>query len=77
VLRGPKGYTRGVPDTPEQMQEKLDDLGETIDAARRQAEQDDLLPGPEPEPLFQQWGVAPEDYEPNDEPDDPDEDPDA
>jgi hypothetical protein len=50
-----------VPDTPEQMQEKLDELGETIDAARRQAEQDDLLGGPESEPLFEDLGLAPTD----------------
>jgi hypothetical protein len=30
---------------PEEMQERLDALGEGIDAARRQAEADDLLPG--------------------------------
>lgn len=57
----PNGYTRGVPDTPEEMQDKLDELGEKIDDARRQAEDDDLLPGPEPEPLFQDLGLAPED----------------
>lgn len=30
---------------PEEMQERLDELGEGIEAARRQAEADDLLPG--------------------------------
>jgi hypothetical protein len=66
-----------VPDTPEQMQEKLDELGETIETARRQAEQDDLLPGPDPDPLFKDMGLAPEDYEPNDEPEDDEDDEDA
>ena len=56
-----------MPDTPEQMQEKLEELGETIDDARRQAEEDDLLPGPDAEPLFEQWGLAPEDERPEDE----------
>ncbi|HEY7072935.1 MAG TPA: hypothetical protein VH479_22595 [Acidimicrobiales bacterium] len=55
-----------MPDTPEQMQEKLDELGETIDAARRQAEQDDLLPDDKPEPLFHEWSHPPE-YEPKPE----------
>ena len=70
-----------MPDTPEQMQEKLDDLGETIDAARRQAEQDDLLPDDDPEPeeaeepLFHEWSHPPE-YEPKPE-DDEDEDDDG
>jgi hypothetical protein len=56
-----------VPDTPEQMREKLDELGENIDAARHQAEEDDLLPGPDTDPLFKQWGLAPEDERPEDE----------
>jgi hypothetical protein len=33
-----------VTERPEEMQERLDDLGESIDAARRQAQDDDLLP---------------------------------
>lgn len=35
---------------PDEMQERLDELGETIEATRRQAEADDLLPGPGAEP---------------------------
>ena len=35
---------------PDEMQERLDELGETIEATRRQAEADDLLPGPGGEP---------------------------
>ena len=33
-----------VRDKPDEMQRRLDELGEGIDAARRQAEADDLLP---------------------------------
>ena len=35
---------------PDEMQERLDELGESIEATRRQAEADDLLPGPDGEP---------------------------
>lgn len=35
---------------PDEMQDRLDELGESIEATRRQAEADDLLPGPEGEP---------------------------
>ena len=46
---------------PDEMQERLDELGETIEATRRQAEPDDLLPGPggEPEghPAGDQMGI--------------------
>ncbi len=38
-----------VSDKPDEMQERLDDLGESIEAARRQAQADDLLPDDEGE----------------------------
>jgi hypothetical protein len=37
---------------PDEMQERLDDLGDDIDATRRQAEEDGLLPDSTPEPTF-------------------------
>ena len=46
---------------PDEMQERLDELGETIEATRRQAEADDLLPGPggqpEGDPAGDQRGI--------------------
>ena len=39
-----------VRDKPDEMQRRLDELGEGIDAARRQAEADDLLPQREGDP---------------------------
>jgi hypothetical protein len=38
-----------MPRTPEEMQERLDRLGEGIESARRKAQADDLLPEDEPE----------------------------
>lgn len=35
---------------PDEMQDRLDELGESIEATRRQAEADDLLGGPDGEP---------------------------
>jgi hypothetical protein len=43
---------------PDEMQERLDDLGESIEAARRQAEADDLLPGPDDEDVASPAGGA-------------------
>jgi hypothetical protein len=37
-----------MPD-PDEMQERLDDLGRHIDEARKKADEDDLLPEDEPE----------------------------
>lgn len=37
---------------PDEMQERVDELGEEIDAARRQAVEDGLLPDPHPRPTF-------------------------
>jgi len=46
---------------PDEMQDRLDELGESIEATRRQAEADDLLGGPdgEPEgdPIWNELGV--------------------
>jgi hypothetical protein len=46
---------------PDEMQERLDELGESIEATRRQAEADDLLPGPDDEPegdpVWDQMGI--------------------
>jgi hypothetical protein len=38
-----------MPRTPEEMQERLDRLGEGIESAREKAKKDDLLPEDEPE----------------------------
>ncbi len=50
-----------VADKPDQMQERLDELGESIEATRKQAEADDLLPDDEPErrgdPAFDEMGL--------------------
>ena len=42
---------------PDQMQERLDELEESIEATRRQAEADDLLPGPEANPMRNEVGI--------------------
>jgi hypothetical protein len=36
----------------DERQERLDELGERIDAVRRRAQEDDLLPDDSPEPTF-------------------------
>ena len=45
------------------MQERLDDVGASLEAARRQAEADDLLPGPdgqfEGDPVWEDLGIPP------------------
>jgi hypothetical protein len=78
MWRSPAGYhlVMADADSPEQMQERLDDLGETIDAARRQAESDDLLPGPENEgdPLFAAFNPPDPDDVPDRAPEDEDDD---
>ena len=42
---------------PDEMQERLDDLEESIEATRRQADADDLLPGPEGNPMWNEMGI--------------------
>lgn len=37
---------------PDEMQEGLDELGDDIEATRRQAEEDGILPDSTPEPTF-------------------------
>jgi len=58
---GGTGYARGMP-TPDEMQKRLEELGEGIDAARRQAKDDGLLPDDE-EPTLED----PDPDEPGDE----------
>jgi hypothetical protein len=48
------------PDRPEEMQERLDDLGDQIDEARRHAEQDDLLTDPNEEDYYEGQQDQPE-----------------
>lgn len=50
-----------VADKPDLMQERLDELGESIEATRKQAEADDLLPDEDGErrgdPAFDEMGL--------------------
>jgi hypothetical protein len=67
-------------DSPDQLQERLDHLGRTIDKSRRQAEEDDLIPPAdgyqEGDPLFDAFNPPdPEDVP--DRPDDEDDDDEA
>lgn len=52
---------------PDEMQERLDELGETIEATRRQAQADDLLPEddgrPTGDPPFDELGLPEGDVE--------------
>jgi hypothetical protein len=54
LRRGAPGYVADMPD-PEEMQERLDEVERHIDEARKQADDDDLLPEDEP----------PDEYEPD------------
>jgi hypothetical protein len=58
-------HLQEVSERPDEMQERLEELGESIDATRRQAEADDLLPGPEDhgDPLFDEIGLGMGDVE--------------
>jgi hypothetical protein len=49
-----------VSEKPDDMQQRLDELGESIETTRRQAEDDDLLPaseGEDSEPAFDGLGI--------------------
>lgn len=64
-------------DSPEEMQQRIDDLDRKIDGSRRRAEEHDLIPKPdgsrEGDPLFDAFNPPdPEDVP--DRPDDEDED---